>query len=652
MEMNVYTDVLPDLCLNQQRSLLHYHHRRRHLFAMADSIHISGNAGDSISSDSSSDEANNTFEEENHRGYEPETPLATDIDEGAPSDSDWDDSSDDITVYGSGLSRTYYHPAECLEAINGRAVPSALMRYPGEANKYDETIATARGIRHSLEFAQSPAVLELCRTGSRPLLRRARNARLIMSDIIPDDLNPSDETIPYCIWYPDVASEETYKELACRFPELRYHVGRACAVAGYTGLYRQLGLLPDVSIAEEARDNGSMEIFEDIISSPVRYRVMDDYTNSVNLSSPQSPAFLNADTAVRSTLKKTTSLQVPLGGSRHQHFNITDDFNVADVVCRERSPTSVAPDAADVTLLYSPLPADLPALTVDKDMLILMAAFEGNIDRYARLRRPYPIKGETHCVVRGIYHNTSFAKWWEDELARGKTLGKGSFYIEKAIAARHIMNNDVGYVLSLGERGPFPYMIWYPRPPMPQTLRFLAARRPQMNCQLIQACIHAGYKELYDELKERIEPRHLPYLLKEAQLSSEPYFREDVERRVREGGVDIRQMSHARDMDEDGSYILDARRESHFEESTLTLPSSPAAVWVSEGLSCFSEPCGPYSGIGLDASAVELYISVPERMKRAAWESGTWLSYVDGLWEDFEEGVELVGEAVETAPGN
>ncbi|KAJ5251772.1 hypothetical protein N7489_002182 [Penicillium chrysogenum] len=105
---------------------------------------------------------------------------------------------------------------------------------------------------------------------------------------------------------------------------LRYQVGRACATGGYTLLYLELGLLPDVGIAE-ARDNRTcgQAIYESIIINPTRW-------------------------------------------------------------------------ASTVRLLCEPLSTDLP--TVYKDILILMAAWSGNI------RRP--------CVVRGIYHHPFFAKWW------------------------------------------------------------------------------------------------------------------------------------------------------------------------------------------------------------------------------------------------
>ena len=70
---------------------------------------------------------------------------------------------------------------------------------------------------------------------------------------------------------------------------MRYQVGRACAVAGYVHLYRELDLLPDASIAEEARESkrgggGSCQIFEDFMATPTRYNVMDDYNSTLQLA--------------------------------------------------------------------------------------------------------------------------------------------------------------------------------------------------------------------------------------------------------------------------------------------------------------------------------------------------------------------------------
>lgn len=103
----------------------------------------------------------------------------------------------------------------------------------------------------------------------------------------------SPDEMPYCVWYPGLATEDTYRALARRYPTLRYQVGRACAVGGYLALYLELDLLPDVSIAEEARESGndgSTAILKHIMSQPSRYAVMDDYERTVNLTSPvQAP---------------------------------------------------------------------------------------------------------------------------------------------------------------------------------------------------------------------------------------------------------------------------------------------------------------------------------------------------------------------------
>ncbi|KNB01169.1 hypothetical protein FOXG_18838 [Fusarium oxysporum f. sp. lycopersici 4287] len=67
-----------------------------------------------------------------------------------------------------------------------------------------------------------------------------------------------------------------------------------------------------------------------------------------------------------------------------------------------------------------------------------MSAFTGNIDRCVRLRRPHPVSGEMQCIVRGIYHNTFFAKWRYEkpELAA----------LQKFVHARLIMNDDLTWL--------------------------------------------------------------------------------------------------------------------------------------------------------------------------------------------------------------
>ncbi|KAJ5494690.1 hypothetical protein N7463_010777 [Penicillium fimorum] len=107
------------------------------------------------------------------------------------------------------------------------------------------------------------------------------------------------EEFPYCIWHPDTASEATYRELAKRYPHMKYLVGRACAVAGCTYLFHELDLLPECHIAEEARKSGHMAIFDTIMKAGTKYNAMDDYTKEI---STPVPGNLNGDTAVRSYL--------------------------------------------------------------------------------------------------------------------------------------------------------------------------------------------------------------------------------------------------------------------------------------------------------------------------------------------------------------
>jgi hypothetical protein len=82
---------------------------------------------------------------------------------------------------------------------------------------------------------------------------------------------------------------------------LAYQVGRACAVAGYSDLYRELDILSEVHIAEEAREAGSLGICEDIMSKPMRYAVVNDYSRTIS-AIPGLRACLYEDTAIYESL--------------------------------------------------------------------------------------------------------------------------------------------------------------------------------------------------------------------------------------------------------------------------------------------------------------------------------------------------------------
>lgn len=483
-----------------------------------------------------------------------------------------------------------YSRRACLAALHGEKVPHAL-GHPLHR------LCMIRGIRYHPGFGN-----EL--RGVLPVFTRALNARSIMSNAIPD-IESSDD-VPYCIWHPATASEETYRELARRYPHMAYHVGRACAVAGYTQLYQELDILPDVHIAEEARECGSLAIYEAIVSQIVRYSIMNDYTLSIDLDN-RRPAYLNGDTAVhwmldiKQEFEDATSDFSEIDGdyipedifdSMGYHetmFNITEDMHIDECESDDITKRRLA-SRPDLRLLYEPLPADLP--TVQKDTLIVMAAYLGNVDRYVRLRRPKHVENEITCCVRGIYHNTFFAVWWSKQTGQ-KPLG-----IARAINARFVMNNVLA-------RAPFPpphtpYLIWWPTIAQPSTYRHLAKLQPSMLPQIVRACIYAGYKDLFDDLLPQVTPDKV--LLREAESQGNLHFRQALDERVKSLSITPEYPPEGWKGDMANQFGL----------------STTCVVKYLDNNSVGTSFNVPYDGLQCDATEVELMACLPDAWKIAA----------------------------------
>ncbi|KAF5014971.1 hypothetical protein F66182_13857, partial [Fusarium sp. NRRL 66182] len=136
---------------------------------------------------------------------------------------------------------------EAKDALRGKTVPKSLGRKVTR-------LCVIRGIRYHEQFAEHPDLEQIRQYV--PDIARAINARAIMSNKIPPMYEPQER--PYCIWHPEVASQDTYRKLWQQYPDMAYQVARACAVANYVELYFEMNLLPDFSVAEEARASGSM----------------------------------------------------------------------------------------------------------------------------------------------------------------------------------------------------------------------------------------------------------------------------------------------------------------------------------------------------------------------------------------------------------
>jgi len=518
----------------------------------------------------------------------------------------------------------------CQAALRGEKLP------PGDVNAVSTIIqlCTLRGIRYHHGFAT-----ELRDTPGYPAFTRALNARAIMSNIIP--VITHDAAVPYCIWYPDVASEDTYRELARCYPQMRYQVGRACAVAGYSSLYKELDLLPDISIAEEAQDSvirsrrnggednrGSADILQHIVEQPVRWQVMNDYTRGLETDKPlRARHGLNGDTAVVSTLQLKRSfdmlrkefsrfendnsrLRVPYSIDAELapcYFNITEDWNIDeytscadDAIVTEPADRGAKRPASEAMqeLLWSPLPIDLP--WGDKDLLILMAAYHGDVDRYARLRRPLHVSmAERNCIVRGIYHNTPFARWC--------SLQPDMAGYSNAITARFIMSDDLSRIADGAEPGDdrgLPRQIWYPRPAAAATYRELARRKPAAIPAVARALVIANYQDIWDELLDSIEPYR--ELMKEADASPNKHYLESLRRICAQRGIDADALTNIYP-DSVGEPFCSLQIES---PSTVLVdsPRVDHVPWDYQGPEI-------YDGFSVNVSQVELFIAAPKEAR-------------------------------------
>ncbi|KAM0233762.1 hypothetical protein ACHAP5_010317 [Fusarium lateritium] len=484
-----------------------------------------------------------------------------------------------------------------------------------------------RAIRCDIDFAKSANVAQACTQW--PEFARSRNARLIMSNELPEpeQMPESDPlTHPYCIWYPDFATEQTYRQLAQAFPWVRYQVGRACAAAGFA-LYSELNLLPDVCIAEEARESrtdGGRAIYDAIMAAPMRYAVMNDLKLSIELDNPRSPAFLNGDTDVRWKLDNRVDVKamVRLGSPVSQlpekwlpNPCIEEDIRVSKVytLYNPEKEWQRRLTREETRLFYQPLPQDLP--TVKKQSLTEMAAYEGNVDRYSRLAWPEPL-GRTHliCVIRGIYHHTSFARWWSEEIntnsPRARVLNQLTLgMIRSAISARRIMINDVQEFSNGWSAGPKPFLIWWPLKPDRTTIDELAEMVPEMREQAAIACIKCGY----DEKLSGIKPKPTPALWLAATQSPNPSYRKWLEDRLMDLQMNEDLIKSDRGLDtSDASALLTDK-----EPTTTTIHSS-----LSEGLhradrsGHYESPAGPYLCEAVLVGEVDRHIWVSEENLR------------------------------------
>lgn len=167
-----------------------------------------------------------------------------------------------------------------------------------------------------------------------------------------------------------------------------------------------------------------------------------------------------------------------------------------------------------------------------------MAAYEENVDRYHRLRRPVMVESEQKAAIRGSYHSTSFAMYWTKcDFNIGRPIDGN--LISLAITARRVMVNNLSDIDECldDKAGPeyFPRLIRHPLFPRPETLMELIRRRPNdmfiRRSVVALASIAADYQWIYDTIK----PWPVMRLWQQALKSPNPHYREDLKRRAASG---------------------------------------------------------------------------------------------------------------------
>lgn len=555
-------------------------------------------------------------------------------------DESFDNNDPDQLPMEKRLATPKYDAVDCKDAIHGSRIPKAL-------GALVHRLCTIRGIRHHYGFAQ-----EL--HGVTPEFTRALNARDIMSGVIPTISQP--EETPYCIWYPEVPKEDTLRALVQRYPDMLYHAARACAVAGYIDLYKELDPLPEVHIAEEAgyaNSNGSQQIYQRVLSQTVKFEIMNDYTRTVNVDG-RRVASLNGDTATRSSLTARSKYYGPrdfnfdpkpwdIYCTDPYYFNITEDWGIDDHDCK-------APEAPEnyLPLVYNPLPADLPL--INKDKLINVAAYNGDIDRYARLRRPQMVKHEWAMVVHGIYHNPVFAKWWTAQIAEHPE-DRREIDIRRAINARRIMSDDLTWLTADTPGKLLPELIWYPDIAHFLTYEKLAHIRPRMFGRCLRACIVANNTMTWDDLLRAApdifkftrdssvpeEPKlwwlskHANYALwSEADSSPNKHFQKDISAAVPDAAQKFR-TAHP-NSDWWGDYYV---------ANDLYFPHRSRLVRLYDPVQPGSCDEGPYDGMRCEIGDVDFALFLGDAISRETWkkemeDKGLLQASVEEIWDLLE----------------
>jgi hypothetical protein len=295
--------------------------------------------------------------------------------------------------------------------------------------------------------------------------------------------------------------------------------------------------------------------------------------------------------------------------------------------------------------VYSPLPADLPFVKENK--LIQLAAYHGDIDRYARLRRPVMLKHEWAIVIHRTYHHPIFARYYSTQVAE-RPENKHEIKIRRAINARRIMSNDLTWLSADTPGKLLPDLIWYPEVANSSTYEKLAHMKPAMFKNCLRASIVPNNSSLWDDLlvaalkifkstRDSNEPEdsklwwlanHADHVLwKEASSSPNKHFQEDITAAVPDAAEKWEVVVINSD------WVLD-----YITASSLYSALRNRLVRLYDPVRPGANEIGPYDGMDCGVGDVDVALFLRDAISRETWkkeveDQGDIQPPLERIWE-------------------
>jgi hypothetical protein len=181
------------------------------------------------------------------------------------------------------------------------------------------------------------------------------------------------------------------------------------------------------------------------------------------------------------------------------------------------------------------------------------------------------------------------------------------------------MSNNLSGVLKLTDehRNELPYLIWYPALAAETTYAELACRNPGMRQAVTRAAIIGNMPNLFNKLMaEDLSFCPDGFVLAEAESSPHANYRIAIEQRAEELGLDLSfKATSEKQGHEDWKWYSVRPDASHFSAYPRTRNLIDSIVGPGDIAAGRENMATIYNGMGCDASAVEMFVSLPEDLR-------------------------------------